>query len=185
MVNFKVVISDPKSGKSYQREVDSNTVTVFKRKKIGDKIDGKPLGLDGYEFEITGGSDNSGFPMRKDVEGIGRKRILLIEGVGLRKVRKGTRIRKTVCGNTISLNTAQINIKILKYGKEKLGPDEGSEAAKKTEEGKEDKKEEKTEEKAEKKEKTEENKEEKHEKPKKEKAEKKEHKEEKEDKKEE
>jgi len=127
-----------------QKEVDSAEVTSFKRKKIGDKIDGKALGYDGYELEITGGSDNSGFPMRKDVEGIARKRILIVSGVGLRKkTRKGMRKRKTIAGNTISLKTAQINLKVIKYGKAKL------EFAKKEAEGeaKEAPKEEKTEEK--------------------------------------
>jgi len=144
MVKFKVIISDPKQGKSLQKEVDSAEVTSFKRKKIGDKIDGKALGYDGYELEITGGSDNSGFPMRKDVEGIARKRILIVSGVGLRKkTRKGMRKRKTIAGNTISLKTAQINLKVIKYGKAKL------EFAKKEAEGeaKEAPKEEKTEEK--------------------------------------
>ena len=144
MVKFKVIISDPKQGKSLQKEVDSAEVTAFKRRKIGDKIDGKALGYEGYELEITGGSDNSGFPMRKDVEGIARKRILIVSGVGLRKkTRKGMRKRKTVAGNTISLKTAQINLKVIKYGKAKL------EFAKKEAEGeaKEAPKEEKTEEK--------------------------------------
>ncbi len=119
MVKFKVVISDPKQGKSMQKEVDSSEVTVFKRKKIGDKVDGKTLGLEGYELEITGGSDSSGFPMRNDVEGIARKRVLIVSGVGLRKkTRKGMRKRKLVRGNSISLNIAQINTKIIKYGKE-------------------------------------------------------------------
>jgi len=155
MVKFKVVISDPKQGKSMQKEVDSSEVTVFKRKKIGDKVDGKALGLEGYEFEITGGSDSSGFPMRNDVEGIARKRVLIVSGVGLRKkTRKGMRKRKLVRGNSISLNIAQINTKIIKYGKAKLefGKKEGgAEAPKeeKVEEKKEAPKKEKTEEKTE------------------------------------
>jgi len=121
MVKFKVIIADQKQGKALQKEVDSTEVTAFKRKKIGDKIDGKAFGYEGYEFEISGGSDNSGFPMRKDVEGIARKRILIVSGVGLRKkTRKGMRKRKTVAGNTISLKTAQINLKVIKYGKAKL-----------------------------------------------------------------
>ena len=121
MVKFKVVIADPKQGKALQKEVDSTEVTAFKRKRIGDKVDGKSLGYEGYEFEITGGSDSTGFPMRRDVDGIARKRILIVSGVGLRKrLKKGTRKRKMVAGNTISLKTAQINLKVVKYGKGKL-----------------------------------------------------------------
>jgi small subunit ribosomal protein S6e len=150
MVKFKVVIADPKQGKSLQKEVDSTEVTIFKRKKIGDKIDGKELGLDGYELEITGGSDSSGFPMRKDVDGIARKKVLVVSGVGLRKkTRDGMRKRKLVRGNTVSLNVAQINTKIVKYGKSKLDfGKEGEEAPaeEKKEEPKKEVKEEKKEE---------------------------------------
>ncbi len=149
MVKFKVVISDPKSGKSFQKEVDSTEVTSFKRKKIGDKVEGKALGYDGYEFEITGGSDTSGFPMRRDVDGIARKRILIVSGVGLRETRKGTRRRKLVRGNTISLNTAQINMKVVKYGKSSLDTEKKEEVSESTDikqEVKEQKKEEKKEE---------------------------------------
>ena len=39
--------------------------------------------------------------MRKDVSGTGRKKILIVKGVGLKKTKKGTKYRKTVCGNTI------------------------------------------------------------------------------------
>ncbi|MBW2969141.1 30S ribosomal protein S6e, partial [Candidatus Woesearchaeota archaeon] len=86
----------------------------------GETIKGELLGLTGYEFEITGGSDHAGFPMRKDIQGTGRKRILSVQGIGLKKRRKGQRQRKTVCGNTIHTKTSQINIKITKEGKTPL-----------------------------------------------------------------
>jgi len=111
-MDVKVVIGT-KSGKCVQREVKQ--AEFFLGKKIGDKFNGEVIDLQGYEFQITGGSDSSGFPMRWDVPGVQRKRILTAKSVGLRKVKfKGTRKRKTMCGNTIHENISQINVKTLK-----------------------------------------------------------------------
>ena len=100
MVEYKIVLADPKTGKCYQREVKEAEAEVFLGKKIGEKVKGDSFGLGGYEFEITGGSDSSGFPMRKDLDGVGRKRILIVKGVGVKRKRKGQRQRKTVRGKT-------------------------------------------------------------------------------------
>ena len=116
MVEFKVVISDPKTGLTVQREVKDPAAKAFLGLKIGDAVKGEVIDLRGYEFEVTGGSDFCGFPMRKDVLGIGRKRILSYSGVGVRKGEKGMLQRKTVCGNTIHARTAQINLKAVKAG---------------------------------------------------------------------
>lgn len=139
MVSFKVVIGT-KAGKSVQRELQEPEANALIGKKLGDAIKGETIGHAGYEFIITGGSDNCGFPMRKDVEGPGRKRILAVQGTGLKKKGRGIRQRKTVCGNTINEKTAQINLKITTEGKEPLVKEE------KTEEGAEAPKEEKKEE---------------------------------------
>ena len=119
MVSFKVVIGN-KEGKCVQKEIADPKSGVLFGKKIGDKIDGSSLGFDGYEFEITGGSDFCGIPMRKEVPGSLRKQIFATHGVGLRKSAKGIRVRKTVCGNTIHDKTAQINLKVLVEGSQKL-----------------------------------------------------------------
>ncbi len=115
MASFKVVIGT-KEGKCLQKEVAEPDANTFLGKKVGDKIAGEVIGFTGYEFEITGGSDYAGFPMRKDIPGVGRKRILAVEGIGLKKIAKGIRVRKTVCGNTIHPKIAQINMRILKAG---------------------------------------------------------------------
>ncbi|HDD46128.1 MAG TPA: 30S ribosomal protein S6e [Candidatus Aenigmarchaeota archaeon] len=112
---FKVVVSDPKTRKSYQREVDEAKSGLI-GKKIGDRVKGDFLGLYGYELEITGGSDRDGFPMRRDVEGSGRKKVLLSSPPGFHPKRKGERKKKTVRGNTISDQIVQINTKVVKYG---------------------------------------------------------------------
>ena len=113
----KFVINDIKTGKSYQTEIEQNPA---KGMKLGDKIDGGSLGLSGYEFEIAGGSDNCGFPLRRDVTSTTRKKPLFAKGVGLRHNRKGDRKRKTVAPNIIKESTSQLNLKILKYGNKNL-----------------------------------------------------------------
>ncbi len=120
MVGFKIVIGT-KDGKCHQKEVAEADSKNLIGKKIGETIKGELIGLTGYEFLITGGTDSAGFPMRKDIAGSGRKRILAVAGVGLKKKAKGIRKRKTVCGNTIHIKISQINLKVLKEGKEKLG----------------------------------------------------------------
>ena len=116
MVDFKVVISDPKTGLTVQKEIKDPASKAFMGLKIGDSVKGEPIDLQGYEFEITGGSDFCGFPMRKDVLGVGRKRILAYSGIGVKKQEKGMLQRKTVCGNTIHAKIVQVNLKATKIG---------------------------------------------------------------------
>ncbi|MFP4403464.1 MAG: 30S ribosomal protein S6e [Nanoarchaeota archaeon] len=136
MVEFKLVINDTKTGKSYQREVKDDVAKYFIGKKINEKVLGDNFNFEGYEFLITGGSDNSGFPMRKDVDLAGKRKIFAVSGVGIKKTRNGMKIRKTVAGNTIYDKIVQINLKILKYGKEKLEINEDSSETKKEEKNK-------------------------------------------------
>jgi len=103
---FKIVISDPKSGKAIQ--IDSQEQSII-GKKIGDVIDGSIFGLDGYKLEITGGSGFEGAPMVKFVEGTGKKYIWW-------KINKKTRVKKLVRSNTISDEIVQVNTKIIEYG---------------------------------------------------------------------
>lgn len=132
MAEIKVVLSNPKTGKSYQKVLKDEDSKRLMGLKIGDKLKGESIDLAGYEFEITGGSDFAGFPMRKDVQGIGRKKILATQGVGLRKKRnaRGVKIRKSVASNTIYEKTAQVNMKVLKEGKMPLGEDKVKEEKK-------------------------------------------------------
>ncbi len=115
MANFKIVISDPKNRKAFQKEIEQKA-SGFMGKRIGEKVRGDGLGLQGYEFQVTGGSDAQGFPMRKDFEGIARKKVILSRGTGFRTTVSGQRKRKSVRGNTISPAIAQINAKIVTYG---------------------------------------------------------------------
>jgi small subunit ribosomal protein S6e len=117
MAEFKFVINGTKSGKTYQKALEDDTLIG---KKIGDVVPGDFLGMEGYELEIRGGSDFAGFPLRKDVEGPVRRKALLGSGVGVKVGRAGIKLRKTVCGNAITAKTAQINFKVIKYGHKPL-----------------------------------------------------------------
>jgi small subunit ribosomal protein S6e len=44
--------------------------------KIGQTFKGEIIDYPGYEFQITGGSDNAGFAMRKDINNNARAKIL-------------------------------------------------------------------------------------------------------------
>jgi len=115
MPTYNIVISDPKTRRTFQKEIDIAGSGLI-GKKIRDRVPGNSLGLAGYELEVTGGSDKEGFPMRHDVHGTARKRVLLSFGPGFHPLRKGQRKKKSVRGNTISQDIVQVNTKIVKYG---------------------------------------------------------------------
>ncbi|WGI17297.1 30S ribosomal protein S6e [Methanonatronarchaeum sp. AMET-Sl] len=120
MVEFKLVISNPENGKTYQKEISGNEGTTLIGKKIGEPIDGEELGLTGYQLKLTGGSDSDGIPMRKDIQGPARKKVLVSGGQGFKPTRDGERKRKTVRGNQISDQITQINLKITEKGDQEL-----------------------------------------------------------------
>ena len=119
MPGIKIVIG-LSTGRCVQRELTEEQSKSLYGKKVGDTVSGDLVGLAGYEFSVTGGSDYCGFPMRKDVAGMNRRKIFAVEGIGLKKKAAGVRVRKTVAGNTIFAKTHQVNLKVLKEGQEKL-----------------------------------------------------------------
>jgi small subunit ribosomal protein S6e len=93
----------------------------FEGMKIGETINGGLIGFPNYEFQITGGSDSSGFPMRKDVHGPVKKKILVAKrGIGYNPKRKGQKKRKTVRGNEVTYDMTLINLIVVKYGDAEL-----------------------------------------------------------------
>jgi len=116
MVEFRVVVSDPKSGKSVQVPVSGQHANVLVRRHIGDEIDGMFCGLPGYKLRITGGTDKDGFPMRPEIPTSGRRRILVAASLGFNPQRKGVRKKKTFRGNEISPDTMQINTMVTQHG---------------------------------------------------------------------
>jgi len=113
MAKFKVIVSDPETGKSNVVELEEARAVPLIGRKIGETIDGTVLGLSGHKVLVTGGCDKSGFPMRPDVHGGVKSKILLGQGVGFKPPQKGIRRRKTIRGNIITDDIAQINVKIV------------------------------------------------------------------------
>ena len=131
MASFKVNIADPKTGKCYKTDGKDAQAAPFMGLNIGEKIEGDKVGINGYEFLISGGTDYCGFPMRRGILGI-RKRLTIYPGVGYRGGLRGMKKRKTVCGHKINEQISAINLKVLKEGTKKLSDMFG-----KKEEGKE------------------------------------------------
>ena len=123
MVEFTLVMST-KDGKSYQKKIKSPDADELLKKKIGDTV--TVPGWSGYEFEVTGGSDKCGFPMRKGIQQARKMIFAAGEGVGFsgknrnNKRQKGLAAKKTVCGEMVNSITHQINLKVLKQGTEAL-----------------------------------------------------------------
>ena len=119
-LNISSGTEGPGKGLSKLIEIDEKKFR-FEGMKIGEIIKGGLIGFANYEFEITGGSDSSGFPMRKDVHGPVKKRILVSKrGIGYKPQRKGEKRKRTVRGNEITHNMTLINMKVVKYGEAEL-----------------------------------------------------------------
>lgn len=103
---FKINISDPEEGKAWQAEKEA---TPLIGTKIGEEFNGSLIGLEGYTLKVTGGSDREGFPMRRGLEGTGRRKTLMRGGAGYNPELRGDRRRKSVRGNVISEDIVQIN----------------------------------------------------------------------------
>ena len=112
MAKFKIIISDPKTGTSKSIELEESEANSLIGRKVGDEVDGLIVKLPGYKILITGAVDKDGVPIRPNVHGSGRRRVVLRGGVGFNPKKHGERRRKTVRGNTISEEIVQINVKI-------------------------------------------------------------------------
>ncbi|NHJ48844.1 MAG: 30S ribosomal protein S6e [Asgard group archaeon] len=120
MAKFQLNIGNPETGKSHKTDIEGAKANILIGKRISEEVEGSQLGFPGYTFVITGGSDKDGFPMRSNLEGPIRKRILSTGGQGLRIKDKGLKKRKMVRGNTISDDIYQINMRIVQMGKKKI-----------------------------------------------------------------
>src|SRR5512137_213555 len=120
MVDFKLVLSDTKAGRAYNVSVSGGAASAFLGKRVGDEVDGGSVGLGGYRMKISGGSDRNGNPMRGDLPGMARKRLLLSGGIGFHPRLEGERRRKTVRGNEITPDFVQVNAVVSAYGEKPL-----------------------------------------------------------------
>lgn len=118
MPTFKLVLSDPRSGRARQLEIKDPEAQRFVGLRIGDIIDASMLGEslklpEGFRIKITGGSGIEGAPMLPSVMGPVKKYALLKGPPGYHPEKRGMRKRKLVRGNTISDQVVQINAVIL------------------------------------------------------------------------
>ncbi len=145
ILSFRIVVSDPKTGRAVQIVVKGDSARRLIGKKIGDVIRGAILRREDIEIskkkergveeepseekkkafeelvkrlpeltlKITGGSDDSGFPMRPDLPGGVKRKLLLSGPPGYHPPEKGMRKRVTVRGNTITEDIVQINTVIV------------------------------------------------------------------------
>jgi len=113
---MKLVFSDKKTGKTAQVDVPKEREGMLIGRKMGEVVDGTAGGLDGFKLQITGMSDTAGSPSRPEIEGTRKAKPLIGSGPGARHPKKGERARRSVRGNTISTDTAQVNTVITEYG---------------------------------------------------------------------
>src|SRR3990167_2113987 len=146
MASFKLCISDPATGKTFQKEIKDDLARPFIGLNLGETVKGDSFEVPGFEFQITGGSDYCGFPMRRGILGT-RKKMTILGGTGFRGAGKGIKRSKTVCGHKIHDKISQINLKVTKSGAKKLaeifGQENKEEKAGAKEEAKEPKEEKK------------------------------------------
>jgi small subunit ribosomal protein S6e len=124
-----LIISDPETGTSQKVELEDARMAPIMGRRIGEIIDGTVADLAGHKIQLTGGTDKDGIPMRPDVHGGVKARVVLSGGVGYKPKKKGERKRVVVRGNTVSADTTFLNFKIVEKPK-------GKKKAKKVEEEK-------------------------------------------------
>ncbi|MGC9131798.1 MAG: 30S ribosomal protein S6e [Pyrobaculum sp.] len=126
MPTFKLVLSDPVSGKARQFEVKDPLAQRFVGLKIGDEVDGVVLKdfielPKGAKIRITGGSGVEGAPMHPGIPGPVKKYILADSPPGYWPPKKGMKKKKLARGNTITDTIVQINAVVV-YPKDYSGP---------------------------------------------------------------
>jgi len=113
MAKFKVIVSDPQTGTSKVVELEEARAAPFIGRRIGETMDGAVVDLSATKVQIKGGSDKDGVPMRPDVHGGVRRKVVLSGGVGFNPTKGGERRRKAVRGNIITDEIVQLNLKIV------------------------------------------------------------------------
>jgi small subunit ribosomal protein S6e len=113
MAKFKVIVSDPQVGTSKVVELEEARAAPFIGRKIGEIMDGAVVDMAATKFQILGGSDKDGVPMRPNVHGGVRRKVVLSGGVGFNATKGGERKRKAVRGNIITDEIVQINAKLV------------------------------------------------------------------------
>jgi small subunit ribosomal protein S6e len=113
MAKFKLIVSDPGTGKCVVSELEGARAQALIGRSLGEIVDGSALGIAGRAV-ISGGCDKNGVPMRADVHGGAKKYVVLSSGPGFRPHKSGERKRKLIRGRTITDETYQINVTLRK-----------------------------------------------------------------------
>ena len=123
MVEFKAIVNDVKTGRSYNVTVSGHHANSLGHHansligvNIGEVVDGIFVGLPGYKLKVTGGSDGNGTPMRSDLPGNKRVKLLLSDSKGFHEKYPGQRKRVAIRGSAISAEIVQINMAVAEYG---------------------------------------------------------------------
>lgn len=98
---------------------DEHKLRIFYGKRIGSKVPADSLGEEwkDYVFEITGGNDKQGFPMKQGVLTTNRVRLLLSEGHSCFQPRRtGERRRKSVRGCIVAEDLSVLSLIIVRKG---------------------------------------------------------------------
>ena len=112
-----LIVSNPADGTSQRVELDDQQLRALYGTRIGQVIEGAVAGMQGYKIKLTGGTDKDGIPMRPDVHGSAKARVVLSGGVGYKPKNKGEKKRKVVRGNTVSTETTFLNFTIVEAPK--------------------------------------------------------------------
>ncbi|BBD71947.1 30S ribosomal protein S6e [Sulfodiicoccus acidiphilus] len=100
--------------RAFQLTLDQGKLSQLVGVKLGDEVDGSIFGIQGVKLRLTGGSDVAGFPMRFDVMGPVKRKVLLSGPPGYHPEEEGIRRRKLVRGNTVSTELSQLNMVIVR-----------------------------------------------------------------------
>jgi len=112
-----LIVSNPTDGTSQRVELDDQQLRALYGTRIGQVVEGAVAGMQGYKIKLTGGTDKDGIPMRPDVHGSAKARVILSGGVGYKPKDKGEKKRKVVRGNTVSTETTFLNFTIVEAPK--------------------------------------------------------------------
>jgi small subunit ribosomal protein S6e len=114
-----LIVSNPVDGTSQRVELDDQQLRALYGTRIGQVVEGAVAGMQGYKIKLTGGTDKDGIPMRPDVHGSAKARVVLSGGVGYKPKNGGEKKRKVVRGNNVSAETTFLNFTIVEAPKGK------------------------------------------------------------------
>ena len=123
-----LIVSNPADGTSQRVELDDQQLRALYGTRIGQVVEGAVAGMQGYKIKLTGGTDKDGIPMRPDVHGSAKARVVLSGGVGYKPKSGGEKKRKVVRGNNVSAETTFLNFAVAEAPKGRKKAKEPAEA---------------------------------------------------------